>query len=61
VKLELLCAVTSIIDCASYLRGNKFTVECDNQALKPLFQNKLRGAIYDQWLAVLQQFNFDIK
>jgi hypothetical protein len=43
------------------LRGNKFTVECDHQALKPLFQNKLRGAIYDRWLAVLQQFNFDIK
>jgi hypothetical protein len=60
-KLELLGVVTSIIDCASYLRGNKFTVECDHQALKPLFQNKLRGAIYDRWLAVLQQFNFDIK
>ena len=60
-QLELLGVVTSIIDCASYLHGNKFTVECDNQALKPPFQNKLRGAIYDQWLAVLQQFNFDIK
>ena len=60
-KLELLGVVTSIINCASYLRGNKFTVECDHQALKPLFQNKLRGAIYDRWLAVLQQFNVDIK
>lgn len=60
-KLELLGVVTSIIDCASYLRGSKFIVECDHQALRPLFQNKLRGAIYDRWLAVLQQFNFDIK
>jgi hypothetical protein len=60
-KLELISVVTSIIDCASYLRGNKFTVECAHQALKPLFQNKLKGAIYDRWLAVLQQFNFDIK
>jgi Trm5-related predicted tRNA methylase len=33
----------------------------NHQALKPLFQNKLRGAIYDRWLAVLQQFNVDIK
>ena len=60
-KLELLGVVTSIVDCASYLRGNKFTLECDHQALRPLFQNKLKGAIYDRWLAVLQQFNFEIK
>ncbi|CAG2216635.1 unnamed protein product [Mytilus edulis] len=59
-KLELL-VVTSIVDCASYLRGDRFTVECDHQALRSLFQNQFKGAIYDRWLAVLQQFNFDIK
>ncbi|VDI67441.1 Hypothetical predicted protein, partial [Mytilus galloprovincialis] len=60
-KLELLGVVTSIVDCASYLRGDRFTVECDHQALRSLFQNQFKGAIYDRWLAVLQQFNFDIK
>ncbi|CAG2237805.1 unnamed protein product [Mytilus edulis] len=60
-KLELLGDVTSIVDCASYLRGDRFTVECDHQALRSIFQNQFKGAIYDRWLAVLQQFNFDIK
>ena len=60
-KLELLGMVTSIIDCASYLRGGHFIVECDHQALKPLFQKSLKGAIYERRLAILQQFNFYIK
>ncbi len=60
-KLELLGVVTSVLDCASYLRGQNFIVECDHQALKPLFQNKLKGAIYERWLAILQQFNFEIR
>ena len=47
-KLELLGVVTSILDCASYLRGRKFFVECDHQALKPLFQKSLKGAIYER-------------
>lgn len=59
-KLELLGVVTSILDCASYLRGRKFFVECDHQALKPLFQKSLKGAIYERWLAILQEFNFEI-
>ena len=59
-KLELLGVVTSILDCASYLRGHHFTVECDHQALKPLLQKQLKGAIYDRWLSILQQFDFDI-
>lgn len=60
-KLELLGMVTSILDCASYLRGRKFVVECDHQALKPLFQKNLKGAIYERWLAILQEFNFEIR
>ena len=60
-KLELLGLVTSVVECSSYLRGNHFIVECDHQALKPLFQKKLKGAIYDRWLSILQQYNFDIK
>ena len=60
-KLELLGMVTSILDCASYLRGRKFIVECDHQGLKPLFQNNLKGAIYERWLAILQSFNFEIR
>ena len=60
-KLELLGMVTSILDCASYLRGRKFIVECDHQALKPLFQKNLKGAIYERWLAILQSFNFEIR
>lgn len=59
-KLELLGVVTSILDCASYLRGRHFVVECDHQALKPLFMKQLKGAIYERWLAILQQFDFDI-
>lgn len=59
-KLELLGMVTSILDCASYLRGHHFLVECDHQALRPLFQKQLKGAIYERWLAILQQFDFDI-
>ncbi|KAL5017800.1 hypothetical protein ScPMuIL_003522 [Solemya velum] len=60
-KLELLGMVSSILECADYLRGRKFVVECDHQALKPLFQKKLRGAIYERWLAILQQFSFDLE
>ena len=60
-KLELLGMVTSIIDCTSYLRGWQFVVECDHQALKPLFQKNVKGAIYERWLAILQSFNFEIK
>ena len=59
-KLELLGMTQSILECASYLRGTKFLVECDHQALKPLFQKKMKGAIYERWLATLMQFNFDI-
>ena len=47
-KLELLGVVTSIVENSSYLRGNKFILECDHQALRPLFQNKFKGAIYDR-------------
>ena len=59
-KLELLGVVTSVLDCASYLRGCKFYVECDHRALKPLFQKSSKGAIYERWLAILQVFNFEI-
>lgn len=59
-KLDFLGVVTSIVDNSGYLRGNKFIVECDHQALRPLFQNKFKGAIYDRWLTVLQQYNFEI-
>jgi hypothetical protein len=45
-KLELLGVITAVTDCASYIRGSHMIVECDHQALKPLFLNKLRGAIY---------------
>ena len=60
-KLELLGLVTAVVDCSSYLRGYHFIVECDHQALRPLFQKKFKGAIYDRWLALLQQYNFDIQ
>ena len=53
--------VTSILDCAIYLRGRPFLVQCDHQALKPLFQNKLKGALYERWLAILQQFSFRLE
>lgn len=54
-KLELLGMVVSILDC------NRFVVECDHQALKPIFQKQFKGAIYERWLAILQQFNFDLQ
>ncbi|CAG2254502.1 unnamed protein product [Mytilus edulis] len=60
-KLELLGMVTSVLDCANYLRGVKFIVKCDHQALQPLFQKQFKGAIYERWLAVLQQFSFVIE
>ena len=60
-KLELLGVVTSVLDCASFLRGRHFVIECDHQALKPLFQKQLKGAIYERWLAILQQFDCDIQ
>ena len=60
-KLELLGMVVSILDCSDYLRGNRFVVECDHQALKPIFQKQFKGAIYERWLAILQQFNFDLQ
>ena len=36
-------------------------MECDHQALKPLFKKNLKGAIYERWLAILQSFNFEIR
>lgn len=60
-KLELLGMVVSILECNDYLRGTKFTVECDHKALQPLFQKQFKGAIYERWLSLLQQFNFDIE
>lgn len=60
-KLELLGMVTSIMDCAQYLRGHKFYVECDHKALAPLYNNPLKGALYDRWLTLMQQFTFEIK
>ena len=60
-KLELLGMVTAVLDCSMYLRGNAFIVECDHQALKPLFQKQLKGAIYERWIAILQQFNFEVR
>ena len=48
------------MDCASYVRGRHFVVECDHQALAPIFQKKLNGQIYERWLAILQQFDLDI-
>ena len=60
-KLELLGLVTSVLDCAPYVRGRKFVVECDHQALRPLFQKKLSGAIYDRMLAILQSFDVEIQ
>lgn len=53
--------VTSIMDCAQYLRGHKFYVECDHKALAPLYNNPLKGALYDRWLTLMQQFTFEIK
>ena len=52
---------TSITDCSSYLRSHHFVVECDHAALRPLIQKQLKGAIYDRWLAILQQYNFQIR
>ncbi|CAC5392818.1 unnamed protein product [Mytilus coruscus] len=60
-KLELLGVVTSITDCLSYLRGNRLIVECDHNALRPLIEKQLKGAICDRWLAILQQYNFKIR
>lgn len=60
-KLELLGMVTAVLDCAPYIRGRHCVVECDHQALKPLFQKQLKGAIYERWLVILQQFDIEIK
>lgn len=60
-KLELLGVVTAVTDCASYIRGSHCIIECDHQALRPLQQNKLRGAIYERWLAIIQQFDVEIQ
>lgn len=59
-KLELLGLVSAVMDCASYVRGRHFVVECDHQALAPIFQKKLKGQVYERWLAILQQFDLDI-
>jgi len=60
-KRELLGVVTSIADISSYLRVNRFVVECDHKALHPLIEKQLKGAIHDRWLAILQQYNFEIR
>ena len=60
-KLEMLGMVNSIMHWAQYLRGNTFYVECDRKALAPLYNNPLKGALYDRWLTLKQQLNFEIK
>jgi len=60
-KLELLGMVTAVIECSPYLRTKPFILECDHQALKPLFSKQLKGAIYERWIAILQQYNFEIQ
>jgi activator of HSP90 ATPase len=44
-----------------YIRQQKFIVETYHQALKPLFEKQLKGAIYKRWIAILQQFNFELR
>lgn len=61
MKLELLGLVTAILDCSFYFRGRHFIIECDHQALKPLFEKQLKGAIYECWIAILQQYSFEIR
>lgn len=36
-------------------------VECAHQSIRPLFQKKLKGATYERWLSILQQYNFDLE
>ena len=60
-KLELLGMTYAVLECASYVRGTHFVIKCDHQALKPLYQKQLKGAIYERWLAILQEFTFDIQ
>lgn len=36
-------------------------VERDHKALAPLYNNPLKGALYDRWFTLMQQFNFEIK
>lgn len=60
-KFELLGVITAVTDCASYIRGNHVIAECDHQAFKPLFVNKLPGAIFDRWLTILQQYDIEIQ
>lgn len=42
-KLELLGMMSSLLDCADYLRGRHFIVECDYMAL---LQKKMKRSIY---------------
>ena len=60
-KLELLGVITSVLDLSSYVRGRHFTIECDHQALKALFQKQFKGAIYERWMAILQSYDFDFQ
>lgn len=58
--MELLGVIAAATKCASYIRRNHVIVECDHQALKPLFFNKLRGSV-DRWLTILQQNDLEIQ
>ena len=43
-----------VLECAINIRGTHFIVEYDHQPLKPPYQKKLKGVIYERWLAILQ-------
>ena len=58
-EVELLGMTYAVLECASCIRGTHFIVECDHQALKPLYQDKHKGTIYERCLVILQEFNFD--
>ena len=36
-----------------YISGTHFIVEYHHLSLKPIYQKKLKGAIYERWLAIL--------
>ena len=56
-RITWSCYGTAVMDCALYRRGRHFVIKCDHQALAPIFQKKLKGQIYERWLAILQQFD----